>query len=643
MNATDLLAQLQHSDKHLRDEAFDRIVASQDKDLLEPLSERAQPANPHLEILFCRFLQGMPPEVALPHLERLLYSPNASTRAHALDTLGRIDVEQRLDVLLELLACPAQDVRLYVLNELGLHKRAVAIRAIAPLLDVDQLEVATAAFAAIQRIDAPRSLKWVLPFLDSPDPGRQIAALNALGHMSCFRQWKRLLPCLQSGPAIVRQAAVLNLSRMAGSKGHKYLIPLLEEEQDEEVAKLILNRMALAPDVRMARALISTASTHANPQIRRTAGWIVEEMDEELLRRSMQGLLPRSPEEVQAYILTKMGQRQLPHCGPLIASYISPEQPERVHCAALEGLGFLRQQEWLPVVVPYIESANPMEAYVATLAAVQLVDRLEACPELIELLLSPDEKTTVRQQVVLQFMIDALTWQFDDPRLFEVLSNNLGAENDNIRYLSIILLGRCKHQLELVPALLSLVFEEPIPDIRQRAQDSLNEVLDGDMSYFLEQLKHGKIPLEKLGHYMSLLAELKWERASVEQALEVFDRFPKPENVPALSLESIARVLYRVHPEACRAYFEKAVHPWRSALGQAWLQSLDEMNNREQKADWHLLFGEDDTHLVLAALRGAVEVKADWALGSIIQRIVRNPDHALTPDLRTAVKEILEI
>lgn len=647
MNAAQLLERLEHGDRHVRDEAFDRIAASGDRELFAPLAQQAQPTNPYMEALFCRFLQNLPAALALPHLIILLRSPNTATRAHALNTLDNVDFEQRFHLLLELLESEYRDVQLHMLRQLGSHKRSAAIHDIAPLLSSADEEMMTAAFAALQQIDAPRSRKLLLPFLRSPEPLRQIGALNALGDMESFGRWKRFLPCLRSSKPEVRRVAVLNISRKAGRRAYKPLISLLETEQDEEVAKLIINRMALDPDDRAAQVLIPTAATHSNLQIRRSAAWVIEEMDEKRLSRNMQALLPNSPEEVQAYILTKMGQRQLPDCGGILASYTGEENPMRLRYAALEGLGFLRQRAFLPTVLPYLKSDDPMTAYVATLAAVQLADRLGDSPELLDLLLSTDRETLVLKQVVLQFMIDAITWDFDDRKLFEVLVSCMGSENENVGYLATILLGKCRGYQELVQPLLDRAIDDSSADMRQVAQNSLNEVLDGDLSLLLDALESGESPFPIQMQYLELMSQLRWNRQSAERALEVFAKLPPPQDTRTLFpvLQEIARAVYQAASETCRGRFS-ALTPsslWYLALGQAWLHSLGALESAEDRADWRALFAVDDADLILFAAGTAVEAGADWVVEAIIERIGRHPDDLVNAGLRALVKKLLEM
>ena len=647
MNAAQLLERLEHGDRHVRDEAFDRIAASHDRELLTSLAQRALPTDLYMETLFCRFLQNMPAALALPHLALLLRSSNAPTRAHALNSLDNVDFEQRFPFLLELLASEYRDVQLHVLRQLGSHKRSAAIYDIAPLLSSADEEMMTAAFAALQQIDAPRSLKLLLPFLRFPEPSHQIGALNALGDMESFGRWKRFLFCLRSPEPEVRRAAVLNISRKAGRRAYKPLISLLETEQDEEVAKLIINRMALDPDDRSARVLIPAAATHSNPQIRRSAAWVIEEMDEKRLSRNMQALLPNSSEEVQAYILTKMGQRQLPDCGGILASYTDEENLPRLRYAALEGLGFLRQRAFLPAVLPHLKSDDPMVAYVATLSAVQLVDRLGDSPELLDLLLSTDRESLVLKQVVLQFMIDSITWDFDDRKLFEALVSCMGSENENVSYLATILLGKCRGYRELVQPLLDRAIDDPSADIRQVARNSLNEVLDGDLSLLLDALESGERDPSIQMQYLELMSQLRWNREGAERALEIFAKLPPPQDTRTLFpvLQEIARAVYQVASEACRDRFFALTpsSPWYLALGQAWLHSLGGLESGEDRADWRALFAVDDADLVFAAAETAVEAGADWVVEVIIERISRHPDDPVNARLRALVKKLLEM
>ena len=647
MNAATLLEQLQHGDRHLRDEAFDRIARSRDPELLEPLAALAQPSSTYLETLFCQYLQNVPSNLALGHLQRLLHSPHAATRQHALDALDQIDIEQRLQPLIDLLSCPHRDVQLHVLKELGVHRRSVALNAIRPLLDSAERERVEAAFEAVQRIDAPRSISMLRPFLKASDPWRQVAALEALGRMATFKRWKPLLPCLRSDAVEVRQAAILNLNRKGQARANRQLIRLLGRETDEEVAKLAINRLALFPNERMARLLIRIAATHDNLQLRRSASWVIEELDENLLRKAMLALLTGGDEELQAYILTKMGTRQLPDCGPILVEHLQEKHAARVRYAALEGLGFLRQREFLSAVVPYLRSADPMAAYVATLTAVQLIVRIDDCPELTELLLAPEDEHVPLKQVVLQYMIDAISWDFDDPTLFQVLVENLHSGNENISYLSAILLGKCRGQRQLVPPLLESILENPSADIRQVARDSLDQVLDGDLSPLLDLMEGGSRDPDQLCLYAGLLSTLRWNAESASRALEIFPELPCPEGMAQADQfrRDIARGLYKANHQACRIFFAQAPADdhWRLAVGQAWLESLGALNLPEDRADWQKLFVEGNTDLVRTAVRAAVDVEAEWTLESLIARIEQCPDDPLTPELRQAVRKLTEL
>lgn len=647
MNAALLLEQLQHGDRHVRDEAFDRIARTHDPGLLEPLAALAQPSSTYLETLFCQYLQNVPANLALPYLQRLLHSPHAATRQHALGALDQVDIELRLQPLIALLPSPHQDVQLHVLRELGLHRRSVALNSIRPLLDAEDQKLARAAFEAIQRIDAPRSIRMLRPFLEASETWRQVAALEALGRMTTFKKWKHLLPCLESGDAEVRRAAILNLSRKGQARASRHLLHLLEKETDEEVAKLAINRLALFPDDRMARILIRIAATHDNLQLRRSASWVIEELDEKLLRKAMLPLLSGGDEELQAYILTKMGTRQLPDCGPILVEHLDDRHAARVRYAALEGLGFLRQREFLPAVVPYLQSDDPMAAYVATLTAVQLIVRLDDCPELTELLMAPEDEHVVLKQVVLQYMIDAISWDFDDPTLFQALVENLHSGNENISYLSAILLGKCRGQRQLVPPLLAAILDNPSVDIRQVARDSLDQVLDGDLSPLLDLTEEGPQDPDQLCLYAGLLSTLRWNAESARRGLEIFPALPCPQGMAQADQfrRDIARGLYSANPQTCRAFFAQAsadTH-WRLAVGQAWLESLGALTLPEDRADWQKLFAEGDGDLVRTVVRTAVDVGAGWTVEPLIARIAQCPDDPLTPELRQAVRKLTKL
>ena len=644
-----LLDALNHGDKHVRDEAFNSIAASSDPSLLESLAERATPDNSYMEALLCKYLQNLPAHSSLVHLTKMAQSTNDSTRNHAREALSQIDIEDRLETLLALLESPFTDVARYALSELGAHRRSVAIRRIQPLLDAADEEISTAAFEALRHIDLPRSVRVLAPYLKSERPHRRIAAMEALGTMDSYTRWKRFLPCLRAPEPDVRKTAIVNLSRKAGRKVHPHLIRILQTEQDEEVAKLAINRMALDPDLDVARALIPVAARHANPQIRRSAGWVIEEMDEELLGRAMHDLLPRADEEEQAYILTKMGMREMEACGDIIASYLEGERPLRVRYAALEGLGFLRLQKHLPRVVPYIGSDDPMAAYVATLTAVQLIQRLSDCPELVALLASPDEDSVALKQVILQFMIDAITWEFDDAELVRVLLANLESANENIRYLSTILLGKCQGTKELVSSLIVIATGDDNEEVRRVALESLDQILQGDLAALLAMLQDESLEDGQRQAYLRMMPKLKWGTPSARIALSVFDR---PEPLAGMSpdeyegiMEALAAAVFKSDPGGSKAYFQGGdpQFAWSRALGTAWLRSLGELAAPQERAEWHILFAAEDPGLCLGAAELAVVTGSRWALDSILERIRWTADRAVADALRAATRRLLDM
>lgn len=642
MNITDLLAQLNHADRHVRDNAFDHIAASQDLQLLDPLAERAKSHQPFIETLICRYLENVAPHIALPALNPIFKSPNASSRGHAIATLETFPVTLRLEVYIQLTQEQEPDIILHSITQLGIHRRLKAIPYIVPHLQSENKDLCQAAFDALEKIDSPRCHRPLLACLETENP-QQILALHALGHMTSFKRWKHLLPLLYAPSTDVRLAAVRNLSRKAGSKIYKHFETLLLQEKSEDVIKLMINRMAIAPDRQATTMLILLAATHTNPQIRRSAGWVIEEIDENVLQKVMSDLLHHSEEDVQAYVLVKMGHRQLPACGPDIVDVLHKTQSERLRAAALEGLGFLGDKRFLPAVLPHLDSTDPMRAYVATLTAVQMIDLLDDAPPLKALLLLPGDDKAVLKQVVLQYMIDAVAWNFSDPALVDVLRNNLDSPNTNIRYLSIILMGRSKNP-QFVPNLIDLLLEEESQDMRTVALESLNEGLAGDMQYFLDALEQAKdTPLKQLA-LLRLIMDLNLNQESADLALSYLESMTFDDNQQALwqALDQIAQTVYHTSATATRNFFSSSNKrtPWRLALGKAWLSSLD-IETAEGRDDWHILFAEPSPVLMRNAAQLAADHEARWAIPQLLDKIASLDEPDLAADLRQATKTIL--
>jgi len=640
MTATALLRQLVDGDRHARDGAFDRIAESTDPALLEPLAELARPGDQALEALLCRFLRSQPFERAEPHLRRLLDSPNAATRQRAGATLEAYDIEPRLGLLLELLTHQHADVVCRALKAIGQHRRSAGIDRIAALLESPDETVVAAAFEALRRIDQARAARPLVAHLERGSPERQIAALAALSEMESFERWKRFLPCLQSPDAGVRLAAVAALGQRGGTRARGHLIARLAKEPDEEVARHIIGRLARMPDRQVACSLLPLAAHHANPQIRRAAGWVVEELTDELLGQACKQLLPGASEEMTAYILTRLGRREMRDYGEHIAAYANTAQPARVLYAALEALGALREPRFLDRVVPFLQSPDAMAAYVATLAAAQMVRRLSDCPALTDLLRRPEGEAVPLKQVVLQYMADAITWDFEDSTLFEILVGYLGDGNENIRYLSTILLGRARGQGSLVEPLLGLALDDASAEVRQMAAQSLDQVLAGDLSPLLDRLDTSGRRHPRREDIVALLPGMRWGAASARRGLVTLDELS--DGLDDETRAELARSLFKSDPEACRAFFEGATagSSWRRALGQAWLDSLAGLLHAEDRTDWRRLFDSGEDALLAGCLDVAADAEAAWAADIILPWVLRRPDHAAAPRARQTVRAL---
>ncbi len=645
MNVAELRAQLQQTDRSLRDQAFNRIARSADQSLLAPLAELAQPTDIRLETLFCQYLQNLPAQVALPHLQRLLDSPHPPTRANAMRALDRLSADDRAAPLVGLLHNQHRDVKLYALRELGTLRRTLALGAIDPIVADEDRALGQAAINALVQIDAPRSLRTLTSHLGSPESWRRIAVADGLGRMASFRRWRRLVPLLDDPDPKVRQTVAISISRKAGERATQHLVARLREEQEDDVARVIANRLAVTPNLTMAKALVETASAHANLQVRRSAGWVVEELDQELLLAAMRELLPKVGESTQAYILTRMGVRQLAGCGPTLTSYVAPTHSQRVRYAAVEALGFLRQSQHLPAVQGLLFDADPILAYVAALACVQLIQHLSDCPPLTALLRSPDGEHVALKQVVLQYLTDSAAWHPDDVELEQVLLTNLDSRNENISYLSAIALGKGRGQRQLLQPLMNMAMNGRNLDLRQVATTSLDQVLDGDLAPLLDVMGSSLLTGRTFSTCIEVLGRLHCSEASAAQTLELMLAIDDEliEGGDAGLLRGFARGLVRANLPATRQFVAgaKGWRPWHRVIAIAWLDSLVRMRRATDRDDWQAIFSLNDPVVVEAAAQAAGRNQRPWALDPLLAAAHMTADPQLQATMRSSAKAVL--
>ncbi len=645
MTTQALMSNLQHPDDSVRYRAFATISSSFSVELVAPLAARASPDNPDIEGLFCRLLQNMPPHIALPHLKRLVHSPNSRTRKDALNALSQIDIGHQVPLLVEFLKHDQQEIVLFALEQLSANKKDVAVADIAQLLESEQEEIAAAAFEALEKMDSSRSTPYLVALVQANEVRVQVAALNALGKMTSFERWRSFLEPIKSESAEVRRAAVASLARKAERKAARYLMPLLRAEQEPDILRLVVGSLAMWPTRTLCAELIYMAASHAERDIRQAADWVLEEFSAALLTQGLSAALKRANEQQIIYVLSKMGRRQLPGCGRAIAAYLEPSQASSVRVTAIEALGYFGDESFLAAITPLIRSAEPMEAYMATVSACQVASQIDRIPELMRMLASSEPDHDVLKQVILQYLADSDKYDHGNPDLHAILKANLEEGNINIRYYSVMLLGRLG-SAEMVSELSALALYETEQNIRNAALDALEDVLGGDVSYFLQRLESGRYPRMVLGNLLAVLGRLSWNQSNAKGALEFFAQFYADSDDEALEtvLMAIAQKVFALHPDGVREYVVscRVVNVWRYCLARVWLDSMTLLARRE-RIDWRRLLLDPDARIVTDAAAVAVRAKAQWVVGLILRRLYRQCGENLARKLRQAVRTILEL
>ena len=472
----------------------------------------------------------------------------------------------------------------------------------------------------------------------------RIAALNTLGRMSSFPRWHVFVSQLTSDDAQVRRAAVSNLSRKAGGRAYRYLIPLLDSEQHDDILRQIIGTLALRPTKELCIELIRIASAHPSQDIQHAADWVLEEIDAELLGKALLAVLKNASEDTIVFVVEKMGRRRLPGCREVIAAYVRKEDRPRVRIAALEALGYLGDTRYLAEIAAFIHSVDPMEAYMATVSACQVAPFIDECPQLMDILRSSDENQVVLKQVVLQFLADTNRFRLENGELFTIARDNLSEENINVRYYSVMLLGRMGRR-DVIVRLSAVALADDEPNVRATARGALDEVQHGDNSFLLDQLGRGAFPDTTTHEVYNTLAGFSWNLESARQAIDVLAAHFEDDNDEQLApvLIRIARKVFALDPEGIRQYFEKHRTPniWRLCLSEAWLESMENLMSRQERRDWRRLFQDEDPRIASKALDAAVRARMEWTIDPMLERLYRYREDSLSSGIRGAVTTVL--
>jgi len=597
-----------------------------------------------LELMFCRILSEVQPDSSRPFLEKLYKSPNPATRKEVERIVENMDSRARYGFYSHLLDTGDTNVRVRAIEKLAGIKGAQVVNRMAEFLNDSDMKLVKTAFRALGTTGSADAVKRLEQFVEHEDAERSIEAINTLGAMQSFKHWKKLLPVLDSKEPRVREAAALNLNRKAGRKALPYLIKRLEDENDPDVTRLILKLLSKASDEGIAKILLKTASTGPDPGLRKFAGWLVGEIEEGTLFKAMLSLLRTcDDEDTQAYVLTRMGQRQLAGAVAILPAFISPQTPSALRYAALEGLGYLGDNSNLPAVLELMDADDPLMAYLAVMAAVRMVRHLNECPRLVSILGGNDDAVSTLKEVILQAMLDGIRWNESDAEIFAFLKANLSSKIENIAYLSTILIGRCTADgaLELIA---DLALQSNNPEIRKEAMAGLDRRLDGDIRPLMKIWKPGDDWMDAA--MISLLAELKWNPESVKRALSLLHGLDlekaSPQTIKAL--ERLTGRLNQSAPDEIRAYFDsgRTAGRFQEILGSSWLDQLGEFETASERAIWKKMLFDGPESIARQALFRVSKPGNKWAVDPIIQRIAVDPDGPLAIELRLAVRKILD-
>ncbi|PKK89651.1 MAG: hypothetical protein CVV64_13315 [Candidatus Wallbacteria bacterium HGW-Wallbacteria-1] len=633
MKVAEILDKISSPDLVDRNDAFVAIVTSFNRDLLGPLAEKANQDSPELEKLFCRFLANMPSSLACPHAIRMASSPNRNTRLNIHGVILAMDPGPRLDTLIALLDSREKDSVIFAIKTFGDERKTLPVTRLLELLTDGDKEISNASFACIGQIDSPRAIPVLLKMLSDQSSDMVIRAIDTLGKMKSFRKWKKLLPCLENSDSQVRISALRVIARVGGDDAKNYLLAALSREEDAwrdtSTLNLILTRLAQSPDVKIAETLASMASHHPMPEVMKTASWILEELDRPLAVKGLTHALARAvDEQAKAFIISKMGHLELTECAFHLQRYLKPHYSERLRYSAMEGLGALGDIKNLPYIEKFIDSGDEMESYLATVAACMMISKIEDCPRLVALLRDRREATAVMRQVVLQCMLDTVNWSYDSDEMFTILRDNMQDVNMNVRYQSLLLLGRFR-RVGTENELAEVWFTDSDPTVANTAADTLRETLRGDMSWFVEFYGKGLVTSSRWSSFLGLMSRMDVNSDSAEVINRTMMAFSASRPFESLSSEDVccmtqlAAKVYKGAPLTANQFLDESSPgpPWRRLLGIAAVEAMADLSTEAEKKLWKRLQRDSDPYIVEASVRRAMLLKARWTYVPMLESV----------------------
>jgi hypothetical protein len=281
-----------------------------------------------------------------------------------------------------------------------------------------------------------------------------------------------------------------------------------------------------------------------------------------------------------------------------------------------------------------------MEAYLGTLAAANTVSSLDECSELKEIFLSTDPGHEVQKQSILELMTSTISWDPSNEIIRKALKANLESDDTNTRYLSLFLIKKTGDR-SFIPLLTEKVKGDPDPVIRNTAVQCIDDILQGDVEYFLKALSDNPDESGQQEDTLELLLKLSWDRKNTLEAVSFFadNKWQKSDK-----LDLIAGKLYSVCPREIEDYIrtEDSDMPWLLALADTWLSNINPLNTDSNKKHWLTLLGKGITGLRELLVQKAIDNKSRWALEPLQKSLDSISDPAVIKLTKEAVKKLIE-
>lgn len=491
-----LIDALELDDPAARREAHEELMRWQSDEAVREAIRLCRERSPGVRRVLARYLGRTGSVLALRTLVGLLDDPEPGVREEARLALGARPTlgAAQVELLLESLASPSPQVRIYAAQALGASGLERAALPLVHRLEDEDPGVRQAVIEGLRRLGDARALRALTRRLADPVEAVRYRAAEALGTLEPPGFGAGGAPGALAEVARadasprVRLMSLWSLAQLAPRRALAPLLVALSEDPEPRVRIEACRRLGKLGRSRAVLPLLRVYASDQDHAVRLAAGFALDILPAEASLGPLREAVHDPHPQVRFAAVTKLGDLS-EHEGAviLLEEVLQRDGDPIVRAGAAASLGQSGSQRAVDDLERALDDPDEAVRYAATVAFMVLLAPagLEA---LDRHLARRPPLSSLQLQALLRFVRNMAEGQLLPTRVFGLALNGLRSEDANVRYLAALALGAA-HQERAVEELLRAAAREDFDEAREAQERAVASSLGGDADALLGRLE----------------------------------------------------------------------------------------------------------------------------------------------------------